>query len=87
MGRKNKNIEQIDGSTDVVEIDEKYDQSEKYWKTGRPGIAYYTFLAANSVLDASDMLEEEKLKEKNKILEARKATFGSSFHQFPPWKK
>ena len=63
MGRKHKNIEQIDRSTDVVEIDEKYDQSEKYWKTGRLGIAYYTLLAANSVLDASDMLEEEKLKE------------------------
>ena len=89
MGRKHRNVEQIDGCTDTdsLEIEERYDRSENYWKTGRIGIAYHIFLDANFVVDASDLPEEEKIKEKDKILEARKAAFGSSFHQFPPWKK
>ena len=89
MGRKHENIEQIDGCTEVedLDIDEKYDLSENYWKNGRIGIAYHIFLAANLVLDASDLPEDEKKEEKVKILDARKAVFGRSFNQFPPWNK
>ena len=89
MGRKHRAIEQIDGSTDIdtLEMDEKYDRCEHYWEKGLLGMAYYTFLDANLIIDACDLPEEEKKKEKEKILAARKAVFGSSYVQFPPWKK
>ena len=50
-------------------------------------MANYTFLDANLIIDVCDIPEEEKKKEIEKILDARKAVFGSSFEQFPPWKK
>ena len=89
MGRKHNTIEQIDGSSDVVnlELDEKYDRSKHYWEKGKIGIAYHVFLDATSIIDASDIPEEEKVKEKEKILDARRTVFGSNFHQFPPWRK
>ena len=31
--------------------------------------------------------EEDKKKEKMKILEARKSAFGKSFRNFPPWSR
>ena len=46
------------------EMDEKYDRSEHYWKKGKLGMAYYTFLDANLIIDACDIPEEEKKKEK-----------------------
>ena len=89
MGRKHRAIQQIAGSTDieVLEMDEKYGRSEHYWGKGKLGMAHYTFLDANLIIDVCDIPEEEKKKEKEKILDARKAVFGSSFEQFPPWKK
>ena len=89
MGRKHGNLEQLDGEVDIdeIELDKKYDNTEHYWAKGRLGVIYITFLDANSIIDRSKLPEDEKKKEKEKILEARKAAFGSSFHNFPPWNK
>ena len=50
-------------------------------------MAYHTFLDANSVIEKCKISEDEKKKEKEKILEARKLALGSSFKDFPPWSK
>ena len=89
MGRKHRNIDQLDGSNDSedLELDKKYDRSEHYWEKGNVGIAYSVFLDSNCLVDASNLSEEEKLKEKGKLLASRKSAFGNNFHQFPPWSK
>jgi hypothetical protein len=43
------------------------------------------FLAANDVIDNSDVTEESKEVEKAKVLAARKIAFGRDFDIFPPW--
>ena len=89
MGKKHGNLEQLDGQADIdeIEIDEKYENTEHYWKRGWLGMAYHTFLDANSVIEKCKISEDEKKKEKEKILEARKLALGSSFKDFPPWSK
>ena len=89
MGRKHRNIDQLDGSNDIeeLELDKKYDRSEHYWEKGNVGIAYSIFLDANCLVDASNLSEKEKSKEKAKLLDSRKSVFGNNFHQFPPWCK
>ena len=80
-------IEQLDGQAEIDEIDQKYENTEHYWRKGRLGVTYITFLDANSIIEHSELSEEDKKTEKVKILEARKAAFGSSFMNFPPWDK
>ena len=90
MSRKHCNVEQLDGMTDTYELenDEKYDNTEHYWKTGRLGTFYKFFIDANDVLDNCSMLDDEERKnEKMKVLDARKRAFGASFRNFPPWCK
>ena len=88
LGRKHSKIEQLDGFTDLeVEKDEKYQNTRHYWKEGRLGSAYQTFLDAVDILTNSDLLEEVKAVEKEKVLEARKRSFGPNFKFFPPWDK
>ena len=87
MGRMHGSIEQLDGQAEINEIDKKYENTEHYWKKGRLGVTYLTFLDANYVIDNSELSEEDKKTEKEKILEARKAAFGNSFQNFPPWDK
>ena len=89
MGRKHRNIDQLDGSNESedLELDKKYDRSEHYWEKGNVGIAYSIFLDSNCLVDASNLSEEEKLKEKEKLLASRKSVFGNNFEKFPPWSK
>ena len=87
MGIKHSNIEQLDGNDDVLEIENKYDNTEHYWIKGRIGVTYHTFLDANYLIDRSNLPAEEKRIEKEKLLEARKVAFGTSFRNFPPWNK
>ena len=85
--RKHGEIEQLDGHTaekDDTE-DEKYAGTKHYWEMGRLGTAYQTFLDANYVIDKSELEEDDKEKEKAKILDARKTAFGDRFMHFPPW--
>ena len=55
MDRIHTKLEQIDGSVDSnsVEFDDKYENSKHNWERGRIGIAYHSFLDANSVIDAN----------------------------------
>lgn len=88
IARKHEKIEQLDGVVDLDhENDERYDNTKHYWKKGWLGTVYQCFLDANKIIDDCDMLEEEKDKEREKILAARKVAFGSSFVNFPPWDK
>ena len=77
MARKHSKLEQVDGCSDETE-DEKYSETKKYWEC---------FLDANDIIEKSDFTEEIKIKEKDKILAARKSAFGDNFMYYPPWKK
>ena len=91
MTRKHSQIEQLDGNLSVVNEelyeDEKYADTEKYWKTGILSTVYQSFLDANEIVDGSDLIEKEKEDEKAKILEARKCAFGDEFKYYPPWRQ
>ena len=58
MARKHSWLEQLDGnildvSEDVSE-DEKYAETEKYWKTGILSKIFQSYLDANEIVDRSD---------------------------------
>ena len=88
MTRKHPNIVQIDGNhADNEDVeDEKYSSTDHYWKTGNLGTIFQTFLDAKDILKKSDLSEETKAIENDKIVEARKRAFGPDFKYYPPWK-
>ena len=89
MSRVHSKLEQIDGSVDsiVTKHDSVYENTAHYWERGRIGLAYHSFLNANSIIDnCEDISNEEKAEEKAKLLEARKYVFGNNYRNYPPWK-
>ena len=90
MTRKHASMEQIDGNDsyvgdDLDKDDEKYSGTSQYWKTGKLDTVYQVFIDANDIIDSSDLTEESKNDEKEKILNARKTAFGPNFSFVPPW--
>ena len=67
------------------EDDEKYKYVKHYLHTGWLGGAYQTFLDAMDIINESDLNEELKVIEKEKVLTARKLALGENFSWFPPW--
>ena len=63
-----------------------YDRSDYYWKIGRIGISYQTYVDILDVAQNSELSDTEKGEEKLRVTEARKKTFGNNFKHFPPWK-
>ena len=61
-------------------------ETENYWKTGNLGTIFQTYLDANMILEKSDLAEDIKAIENEKILEARKHAFGKEYKYYPPWK-
>ena len=84
VARKHSSIEQLDGSDDLEESD-KYSDTCHYWKTGRLGTVFQTFIDANEIIDSSNLSEVTKESEKTKVLDARKCAFGENFTHVPPW--
>ena len=60
-------------------------ETSHYWKTGKLGTIFQTFLDANVIIDGSKLSDESKIEEKAKALDARKCAFGSEFHCVPTW--
>ena len=85
-GRKHKNIVQIDGCDDEMDTNDAYENSIRYWETGKLGMAYYTFLDVIEVIEKSELPEEDLLEEKAKVTEARKEAIGYNYKLYPPWK-
>lgn len=89
MTKKHLIVEQIDGNATLVdddsEEDDKFLDTCHYWKTGRLGTAFQTFIDVNQIIDSSNLSEEIKEIEKAKALEARKCAFGENFEYVPPW--
>ena len=88
LSRKHADNEQLDGHNDNSFSDEKYDRTRHYWEKGRLGAAYRTYLAANEIIDKSDLLGDDKLIEKDKLLNARKSALGlneRNCKNFAPW--
>ena len=83
--KKHKKIEQIDGINDDDIEDDKYSGTIRYWETGRLGTVYQCFLDANYIIENSELIEEVKATEKQKVLEARKAAIGKHYRCYPPW--
>ena len=89
MTKKHANIEQLDGTNadmEKVEEDDKLEETCLYWKTGRLGTIYQTFLDVNKIIDECNLPEDVKKDEKAKVLDARKLAFGSDFQRMPPWR-
>ena len=84
MTRKHDKVEQLDGCVDVEE-DDKYFSSKYYWKDGRIGTVFQTYLDVIDVIESSDLKEDDKQLEKGKALEARRVAFGTMHKFFPPW--
>ena len=89
MSRKHAQMEHLDDgnslSDDLDDDEDKYMKTIEYWKHGKLGTVFQTFLEANDVIDNSDLTEEYKEVEKAKVLAARKIAFGKDFDIFPPW--
>ena len=66
--------------------DEKYEETEHYWKTGMLSTVFQSYLDVNEILEKCELTEEEKVIEKKKVLEARKFAFGTDYIYVPPWK-
>ena len=86
MSRKHSRIEQLDGTSDETDQDEKYDRTSHYWVYGRIGISYQNYLEAIEIIETSDLEIHDKEVEKLKVMKARKEAFGKNFKNFPPWK-
>ena len=84
LARKHSKLDQLDGSSEIEDsdADDKYEDTKHYWL----GSVYQVFIAANDIVYDSDMPEDVKAEEKEKILEARKAAFGDSFRYYQPWR-
>ena len=81
MKKKHGNIQQVDGDDTInedMEEDKKYLETSRYWKTGKLGTIFQTFLDVNAIIDGSNLSEESKIEERAKA-------FGSEFHCLPPW--
>ena len=89
MARKHCEIEQLDGnmvdSEDIENKDQKYFRTRHYWEKGKISTVYQTFIDAQEIIDKSDLNEDEKGKEKFKLMEARKNAFGQHYRNYPPW--
>ena len=88
MVRKHANIEQLDGSvslSDNLDEHDRYLKTIMYQKEEKLGTVYQTFLDVIDVIETSDLKEEAKDVEKDKVLETRKKAFGNEFQHFPPW--
>ena len=86
--RKHPRMEQLDGTnsiSDDLDDDDKYSKTVQYWKEGKIGTIFQTFLDVLDVIESSDLTEESKDLEKDKVLESRKIAFGKDFEHFPPW--
>ena len=84
MAKKHANLEQVDGNDTVLE-DIEDDYTEHYWKNGKLGTIYQTYLDVNEIIKSSNLSEESKDDEIAKALEARKFAFGSHYQHVPPW--
>ena len=73
-------------NSDNLDEDDQYLKTTMYWKEGKLGTIYQTYLDVLNVIETSDLDEEAKAVEKNKVLETRNKAFGMDFKHFPPWK-
>ena len=84
MSRNHADIEQLDS----IAADDKYLETEMYWKTGKLTTIFQSFLDCNEILETIDnFTEEEKILEKEKVLNARKFACGRDFKFYPPWRR
>ena len=87
LARKHANIEQLDGGNDAITEDIEYERTKHYWKEGRMGKAYQTFLDVVDILENSDFDVDTIKEEKEKATLSRKKAFGENYLYFPPWDK
>ena len=90
MARKHSTIDQTEGNislaiNDEIDDDEKYSGTKHYWTTGKLTTIYQSYLDAKDIIENSNLENTIKVKEKEKVLEARKFAFGDDFRHFPPW--
>ena len=50
------------------------------------GTAFQSYLDVLDILETTDLTEDEKHIEKEKVLEARKEASGPEFKYYPPWR-
>ena len=87
MSPKHKVMEQHDGMMEVVEDDQLWIRTQRYWTTGILGTVYQTYIDVLNVIEESCLDEESKQNEKDQVLDARKKAFGDDYRYYPPWRK
>ena len=87
MTRKHPHIEQLDGCDSIRDDLEDDDNCmiSRYWKEGKLGSIFQTYLDVLDIIEKSELSEKSKDDERAKVLEARKDAFGKDFELFPPW--
>ena len=56
-----------------MEDNNRYENTEEYWREGRLGNANFTYVDAIHLIEHCDTSEDSKEKEKDNVLEVRKA--------------
>ena len=84
MTRKHPNTEQLDGIRDDLDNEDIYFKTCQYWKEGKLGRIFQTYLDILEIIQKSDLTDELKDVERAKVLKARKNDFGKDFEFFPP---
>ena len=65
-------------------LKEKYESTKHYWKTGRIGISYQSFIEAIFVIKAC-LPQYQQVMEMDLLYEARKKLLGTNYFTYPPW--
>jgi hypothetical protein len=65
MTKKHAQLEQLDGNTSISEDSEeierdKYSETIRYWKEGKLGTTFQSYLDANDVIETSNFSENFK---------------------------
>ena len=83
IGRKHKNIEQVDGNNSFSER-----KTDFYWEGWNTAAVknYQSYLDVLADIDESTLEKEEKQYENEKVTEVRKKALGSSYCTYPPWR-
>ena len=88
MTKKHVQLEQLDGNTSIREDSEEiendtFSETIRYWKEGKLGTAFQSYLDAIDVIETGNFSEDFKDIEKSQVLEARKQAFGLDFEYLP----
>ena len=73
-------VDGCDSISDDLDEDDNYLKTSQYWKEGKLGTVFQTYLDVLEIIEKSELTEESKDVERAKVLEARKDAFGKTLN-------